>query len=88
MIGKIIQKLREERNISRYQLAKEIGVTDQAIKYWEEEINEPKASYIRKLAIYFDVSADYLLAIEDIGGRKIYSIHNNVINNNGNINFQ
>jgi len=72
MFGKILRELREEKQISRYQLAKIIGVSDQAIKYWEEEINEPKLSYIRKLAIFYDVTSDYLLGLEDESGTKIY----------------
>ena len=70
MIGQKILLLRQEAQISRYELAKHIGVTDQAIKYWEENINEPKATHIKNLAQFFDVSADYLLDLEDIAGRK------------------
>lgn len=57
--------LRKEKGISQQALAKEIGVTQKAIDFWEKDINEPKASYIVKLANFFDVSADYLLGIED-----------------------
>ena len=57
--------LRKEKGISQLQLAKEIGVTQKAIDFWEKDINEPKASYIIKLAKFFQVSTDYLLGIED-----------------------
>ena len=57
--------LRKEKGISQQALAKEIGVTQKAIDFWEKDINEPKASYIVKLANFFVVSADYLLGIED-----------------------
>lgn len=66
MIGARIKELREEERLSQYKLAKIIGVSQKAIDYWERGINEPKASYIIKLADYFGVSADYLL------GRKSY----------------
>jgi len=33
--------------------------------FWEQEVNEPKASYIKKLAECFGVSVDYLLGITD-----------------------
>ena len=54
-----------EFNLSQQSLAKGIGVTQKAIDFWEKDINEPKASYIVKLAKYFKVSADYLLGIEN-----------------------
>ncbi len=60
-VGEIIKELRTERNISQAFLAQQIGVSQKAVDYWERGINEPKASYIVKLADYFDVSADYLL---------------------------
>ena len=56
-----IRELRLERELSQCRLGKKIGVSQKAIDYWERGINEPKASYICRLADYFDVSADYLL---------------------------
>ena len=63
-IGEIIKNLRLERNISQQKLASEIGVSQKAIDYWERGINEPKASYIVRLADFFEVSCDYLLGRE------------------------
>jgi transcriptional regulator with XRE-family HTH domain len=64
VISQIIRELRTEKHLTQEELAKNIGVTSRAISYWENEINEPKASYIAKLADYFDVTADYLLGRE------------------------
>ncbi len=61
MLSKNIKELRTEKGLSQEQLAKQIGVSQKAIDYWERNVNEPKASYIIKLADFFDVSADYLL---------------------------
>lgn len=61
MLGKRIKELRTEKNISQLTLAKQIGVSQKAIDYWERGVNEPKACYIVALCNYFDVSADYLL---------------------------
>lgn len=61
MIGVIIKELRTEKGISQSALAKAIGVSQKAIDYWEREVNEPKASYIVRLADFFDVSSDFLL---------------------------
>ena len=60
-----LKELRIEQNLSQAALAKEIGVTQKAIDFWEKGINEPKASYIIKLAKFFGVSSDYLLGMED-----------------------
>lgn len=64
-ISKKIKALRLEKGLSQQKLAKEIGVTQKAIDFWEKNINEPKASYIINLAKFFDVSADFLLGLED-----------------------
>ena len=64
-IGKRIFELRKETGYSQVNLAKEIGVTQKAIDFWEKEINEPKATYSFKLAKVFNVSSDYLLGLED-----------------------
>lgn len=64
-VSKRIYQLRKQLNISQTELAKNIGVSQKAIDFWEKEINEPKASFIIALSKYFDVSADYLLGLED-----------------------
>ena len=61
MIGEIIKELRIEFKLSQQALAKIIGVSQKAIDFWERGVNEPKASYIIKLADFFNVSTDYLL---------------------------
>lgn len=66
MIGNRIKELRNERNISQMNLAKQIGVSQKAIDYWERGVNEPKASYIVLLCDYFDISADYLLCRREL----------------------
>ena len=64
-IGKIIKQLRLDNNLNQQELGKAIGVSARAISYWEQEINEPKATYIAELAKFFGVSSDYLLGLED-----------------------
>lgn len=65
LINKRIYELRKDKNISQSTLAKEIGVTQKAIDFWEKGINEPKASYVMRLAKFFGVSTDYLLGLEN-----------------------
>lgn len=60
-----ILELRQELGISQQELAKRVGVSQKAIDFWEKGINEPKASYIVSLARVFNVSADFLLGLEN-----------------------
>ena len=64
-LSKRLFQLRKEKNISQQQLAKAVGATQKAVDFWEKGINEPKATYIINLAIFFGVSADYLLGLEE-----------------------
>ena len=50
-----------KKTFLKKKLADAIGVSQKAIDFWERGVNEPKASYIVKLADYFEVSADYIL---------------------------
>jgi len=65
IVSKRIKELRCSMQISQQRLAKEIGVTQKAVDFWEKGINEPKASYIVCLSKFFGVSSDYLLGIEN-----------------------
>ncbi len=65
-----LNKLLEENKISRYRLAKDINVSNQAVLWWCSGVNEPKISYLKKLAEYFDVTCDYLVGLEDENGTK------------------
>ncbi|MDE6059514.1 MAG: helix-turn-helix domain-containing protein [Clostridia bacterium] len=60
-----LRELRTENNLSMKQLAQAINTTDGAISNWENEVNEPKISYLVRLAQFFNVSADYLLGLKD-----------------------
>lgn len=68
-----LRELREQKGLSMFALAQQIGVSDAAICKWENATNEPKASYISLLAEYFEVSSDYLLGFESDLGLKKYS---------------
>lgn len=66
-----LNKLIKENRITKYQLAKDLNLTKQSVLYWCNGVNEPKISYLRMIAVYFDVSADYLLGLEDETGAKV-----------------
>ena len=65
IFAKRLRELRIENGLSMKQLAKALNTTDAAISNWENCINEPKISYLKSIALYFGVSTDYLLGLED-----------------------
>ena len=68
--GNVIYELRKERNISQQKLADAMGISQATIAKIEVNRNEATAATIRKLATFFDVSADYLLGLEDDFGAR------------------
>lgn len=65
IISNKIKQLRMERNLSQQAVSNAICVSQRTVSSWESGENEPKASYIVKLAKFYDVSADYLLGLEE-----------------------
>lgn len=61
-----LKDLREENNLTLKQLGNEIGVSDIAISRWENNKRTPNIDSLLALCKYFQVSADYLLGIEDL----------------------
>ncbi len=68
--SKKLNKLLKDKKISKYKLAKEIGVSNQAICYWCDGINEPKITYLVKIANFFNISTDYLLGQIEYSERR------------------
>jgi len=60
-----LKELREERGLSQSELAKAIGYTQSHIAKWENNAHEPKASALVSLAKFFNVTAGYLIGLED-----------------------
>lgn len=67
-----MKELRLEKNVSQLQLANAIQVSSGVICFWETGKNEPKLTYIKRLAHYFHVSSDYLIGLEAEDGTKMY----------------
>ena len=65
-----LNKLLKENDITRYRLAKDLSCSKSTILYWCDGKFEPKATEIRKIAEYFDVTTDYLLGLENEDGSK------------------
>lgn len=57
----VLRKLREEKGLSQKDIAEHLGITRQAVAFYELGKREPDYQILRKLADYFGVSIDYLL---------------------------
>ena len=64
-LGETIKSLRIEKGLTQPQLAKLVGVSNGMISIWENNINEPKASYLKALAVALDNSEKYAEAIQN-----------------------
>ena len=60
-----LNELREEKNLSTKALGKLLGVSDATISRWENDVNEITADKLVKVALFFKVSSDYLLGLEN-----------------------
>lgn len=58
---KNIRLLREERNISQKQLADVVGISQQSINKYENHNVQPDIETLKRLAVYFDTSIDFLV---------------------------
>lgn len=60
-VGKRLQTLRREHNMSQEVLAEQIGLTRQTISKWERGQSEPDLASLMRLSEIFDVAVDDLL---------------------------
>ncbi len=60
-----LKDLRTDNKLSLKQLAKELNVSDVAIGRWEKQLRVPNIIELKKIAEFFNVSADYLLGLQD-----------------------
>lgn len=65
MVGEIIRELRGSFKISQVELAKKLGVTKQCVSNWENDNILPSIDMLVKIVKFFNVSADYLLGLDD-----------------------
>lgn len=67
-IGSRIRKYREERKISRAELAKVLGLTVSCISNWELGQNDPAADHLGDLCRALQVSPSELLGVQLVDG--------------------
>lgn len=60
-----LEELRKERGLSQRKLAKELNLSLSTIRRWERTLYIRSIKHAVLLALYFDVSTDYLFGLSD-----------------------
>lgn len=60
-----LKELRTENKLTQRDLAKAVGLSQNAINMWENNNRVPNANAVIALAKYFHVTTDYLLGLEE-----------------------
>ena len=61
-----IKQLRKKRGITQQRLVSELGITQQMLSKYEKDISLIKIDVVKRIAVYFNVTTDYLLGISDV----------------------
>lgn len=82
MIGEILKNLRKNNHITQQKMANDFNVAIGTISMWEANKRTPDSYTLAKLAVYFDVSVDYILGvnkdIESFNGADIDNISSHI----------
>ena len=65
LLASKIKSLREKHEMTQSELAKNLGLTRSSINAWEMGLSVPSTNYIVELSKLFNVSADYLLGLDE-----------------------
>ena len=65
MFGKRLMRLREARGLSVAETAKALELVPRTYTSYEKNEREPNAEVLIKIALYFGVSTDYLLGVNE-----------------------
>lgn len=60
-----LKKLRKNRKMTQAQVACRLHLSKSTVSGYESNIKTPSVDVLKKLAILYDVSADFLLGLED-----------------------
>ena len=83
-----LKELRKEKNLTQKELAKILDISTTCYAGYEQGYREPDIKTLKKLCIILDVSADFLIGLEDDAGVKIYgNNYNNFGIHKGDVNF-
>ena len=65
-LGKRLKELRLENKLTQKQVAKKLNINSVTYLHYEKDQREPPLSLLAEIAIFYDVSVDYLLGLKNI----------------------
>lgn len=65
-LGERIKTARKDRKMTRVQLGKDVGITEQVIYYFENGLRVPSVHTLTEIAAVLDVSLDWLCGLEEL----------------------
>ena len=74
MFAKRIKFLRQSKELNQVQLAERLGVKKQSISNWENDNILPSVDLLKRIALYFSCTTDYLLELEEEGSRILIEV--------------
>ena len=72
-ISENLKELRKEHNYTQKYVAEQLGISTTCYAGYEQDYREPDLEILRKICLFYQVSADILLNLETEDGRKIYN---------------
>lgn len=72
MLGDRIKLIREANKLTQVEFGKILNVTKQTVSNWENNNIQPSIEIVKKIALKFGVSSDYILELEDIRPHFIF----------------
>lgn len=71
MLQERLKQLREERNLSKIEIAKCLNISQSTYGKYELGKRKPDIDTLERLAVFFNVSIDYLLGKTNIRNRNV-----------------
>ena len=82
-----LREIRNEKQITQKQVASDLEMSITGYAGYEQGYREPDLTTLARICIYFNVSADYLIGLENEDGSR-NTINGSFNNNSGTINFK
>lgn len=74
-----LKQLRDEHNLSQYDLADKLNIKQSTIAMWENGTNKPRQATLIKIAEFFNVPVDYLLGREEKPSENSNDLSNKIM---------
>ena len=65
ILARRINELRLDKTLSAVKLGKALNVSDITIGRWEKGMMIPSALHLKNMAVFFNVTTDYLVGLQD-----------------------